>query len=173
MMVKTVHRKTTAMDITLRLATVADVPEILRLYYESGIDDEYGFETVGSVPAEALFQQLQTYPNYRLWMATLTDHPRPVGTISLLVMDSLVHNGTPAGIVEGVAVDPAFQGRGIGKQMVHFVRDQCRAAGCYKMSLSTNLKRKQAHAFYEALGMEKRGYSFSIDLPMDDGEIGA
>jgi len=154
------------MNITLQLATVADVPEILRLYYESGIDEVYGFGEGGNAQAEALFQRLQTYPDYRLWMANLPDHPRAVGTISLLVMDSLLHSGAPAGIVEGVAVDPAFQGRGIGKQMVHFVRDQCRAAGCYKMSLSTNFKRKQAHAFYETLGMEKQGYSFSIDLPI-------
>ena len=41
-------------------------------------------------------------------------------------------------------------------------REQCRAAGCYKMALSSNLKREGAHAFYDSLGFERHGYSFVI-----------
>jgi len=41
---------------------------------------------------------------------------------------------------------------------------QCRAAGCRKLRLSTNLRRKDAHAFYEALGFQKHGYSYLIEL---------
>ena len=40
----------------------------------------------------------------------------------------------------------------------------CRQKGCYKMMLSSNLRRTGAHAFYESLGFEKHGYSFRIDL---------
>ncbi len=39
---------------------------------------------------------------------------------------------------------------------------RCQEAGCYKMSLSSNLKRAQAHAFYESIGFEKHGYSFWV-----------
>ena len=42
--------------------------------------------------------------------------------------------------------------------------EQCRAAGCYKLSLSTNLRRKEAHAFYESLGFQKHDYSYSVEL---------
>jgi GNAT superfamily N-acetyltransferase len=41
-------------------------------------------------------------------------------------------------------------------------RQQCRAAGCYKMALSSNLNRESAHRFYDALGFERHGYSFVI-----------
>lgn len=150
------------MNLSIRLATIEDLPEVMRLYNESGLDHGSG-STLAD--AEQWFQRIQQYPNYRLWIAILKElDDRRVGTFTLLVMDNLVHHGSPSGIVEGVAVDPEFQGQGIGKQMMQFATAQCRAAGCYKLSLSTNLKRKEAHAFYESLGFQKHGYSFLVEL---------
>jgi len=152
------------MSVWMREVTVDDLSEVLRLYYEAGVDHTPWTDLAA---AAQLFQRLRHYPNYTMWLAVLAASPsQAVGTFSLLIMDSLVHSGTPAGVVEGVAVDPDFQGQGIGRQMMQHAIAQCRAAGCYKMSLSTNLKREPAHAFYESLGFEKRGYSFS--MPLDD-----
>jgi hypothetical protein len=36
--------------------------------------------------------------------------------------------------------------------------------GCYKMTLSSNLKRESAHAFYDSLGFKKHGFSFLVEL---------
>ncbi|MGA1476761.1 MAG: GNAT family N-acetyltransferase [Prochlorothrix sp.] len=150
------------MNLAIQLATVADLPEVLRPYRESGVDRGSDLTLAA---AEQWFQRLQAYPNYTLWIATLPeDGDRPVGTFALLVMDNLVHHGSPAGIVEGVAVDPAYQGRGIGRQMMQTAIAQCQAAGCYKLSLSTNLKRKEAHAFYESLDFQRHGYSYVVEL---------
>ncbi len=150
------------MDLSIHLATLQDMPDIIRLYRESGVDQDFSL-TVAD--AERFFERTQQYPNYTLWVATLgeLDH-KPVGTFALLVMDNLVHHGSPSGIVEGVAVDLNFQGKGIGRQMMQVAIAQCRAAGCYKLALSTNLRRKEAHAFYESLGFEKHGYSFRVEL---------
>jgi GNAT superfamily N-acetyltransferase len=79
-------------------------------------------------------------------------------------MDNLGHGGTPSAVVEDVAVSPAWQGQGIGKRMMHFALAQARTAGCYKMALSSNLRRTSAHAFYESLGFRKHGYSFVMEL---------
>ena len=46
--------------------------------------------------------------------------------------------------------------------MMAHAREQCRAAGCYKLALSSNLCREAAHLFYESLGFERHGYSFVI-----------
>ncbi len=78
-------------------------------------------------------------------------------------MDNLAHNGAPSAIIEDVAVDPGWQGRGIGKQMMQYAMKLCRDKGCYKAALSSNLKREKAHAFYESLGFERHGYSYRID----------
>jgi GNAT superfamily N-acetyltransferase len=150
------------MDLSTRLATVEDLPDVLRLYRDSGLEQDFSLTLAD---AEQWFQRIQQYPNYTLWVATLKElDDRRVGTFALLVMDNLVHHGSPSGIVEGVAVDPEFQGMGIGRQMMAFAMAQCQAAGCYKLSLSTNLRRKEAHLFYESLGFQKHGYSYSVEI---------
>jgi GNAT superfamily N-acetyltransferase len=150
------------MDLSTHLATVEDLPEVLRLYRDSGLEQDFSLTLTN---AERWFQRIQQYPNYTLWVATLKElDDRRVGTFALLVMDNLVHHGSPSGIVEGVAVDPEFQGQGIGRQMMQVAMAQCQAAGCYKLSLSTNLRRKEAHLFYESLGFQKHGYSYSVEI---------
>jgi GNAT superfamily N-acetyltransferase len=79
-------------------------------------------------------------------------------------MDNLAHLGAPSAIVEDVVVSPAQRGEGIGKQMMQHAMQRCKQAGCYKMMLSSNLAREQAHRFYEDLGFERHGYSFRIDF---------
>jgi GNAT superfamily N-acetyltransferase len=157
------------MDLSIRLATREDLPDVVRLYRQSGVDQD---SSLTVADGERFFERLQQYPNYTLWVATLAElGHKPVGTFALMVMDNLVHHSSPSGVVEGVAVDPAVQGQGIGRQMMQVAIAQCRAAGCYKLALSTNLKRKDAHAFYESLGFKKHGYSYVVELhsvvPMD------
>jgi GNAT superfamily N-acetyltransferase len=42
-------------------------------------------------------------------------------------------------------------------------KDQAKAAGCYKLALSSNRARHAAHAFYESLGFDQHGLSFVIE----------
>jgi GNAT superfamily N-acetyltransferase len=86
-----------------------------------------------------------------------------VGTFALLVMDNLAHLGARSAVVEDVVVDAAHRGEGIGRAMMTHAVSVCREKGCYKMALSSNLKRERAHAFYDALGFERHGYSFRVD----------
>ena len=53
--------------------------------------------------------------------------------------------------------------------MIHHAFEVARKKGCYKASLSSNLKRERAHPFYESLVFERHGYSFrvSIQRPRD------
>ena len=39
-----------------------------------------------------------------------------------------------------------------------------RAAGCYKLALSSNIRFERAHAFYDKLGFQRHGYSFVVEL---------
>lgn len=143
--------------IFIRIATREDLPAVLDLYQKAGLDRDGGM-----TPQEAgvVFMRFATYPSYKLYVACLGD--KVVGTFALLIMDNLAHHGTPSGIVEDVAVDPETQGRGIGKEMMRFARDICRSKGCYKLSLTSNQLREGAHAFYEAIGFERHGYSFRV-----------
>lgn len=111
--------------------------------------------------AKDIYKRMHQYPNYRVYVAAIDD--KIVGTFELLIMDNLGHMGSPSGIIEDVVLNEEFQGKGIGKQMMKFAIDKCREAGCYKVTLSSNLKRVKAHAFYESLDFKRHGYSFIIE----------
>ncbi|MEM1254731.1 MAG: GNAT family N-acetyltransferase [Cyanobacteria bacterium P01_H01_bin.21] len=147
------------MTLIVRPGTVEDLSQILTVYNQSGLEHD-AILTLTDV--EKWFKQIQRYPRYTLWVACLAQ--RVVGTFALLIMDNLVHHSSPSGIVEAVGVLPGLQGQGIGRQMMDVAIAQCRSAGCYKLILSTNLKRTAAHAFYESLGFEKHGYSYRVRL---------
>jgi GNAT superfamily N-acetyltransferase len=142
-------------NIICREATREDLPEILRLYAQPELDDG---RILALNDAERLFERMAAYPDYRIYVAL--DGEAVVGTFAMLVMDNLGHMGTPSAIVEDVAVDPQRHGRGIGRAMMQHAMALSAAKGCYKLTLSSNLKRSKAHAFYEAIGFERHGYSF-------------
>lgn len=144
-------------EISIREAGEGDLGDVLRAYEEAGIGSGASF-TVEE--AREQFARLRQYPSYRVFVAEADGDF--AGTYALIILDNLAKRGARAGVVEGVAVLPARQGRGIGKAMMEHAREQCRAAGCYKMTLSSNVARGGAHRFYDALGFERHGYSFLI-----------
>jgi GNAT superfamily N-acetyltransferase len=145
--------------IEIRDASDGDLPGILRVLAESGIDGGHSF-TVEE--ARVHLARIRSWPNFRLLVA-LADG-EIAGAYSLVIMDKLAKRGTPAGIVEDVAVAPERQGQGIGRAMMGHALEECRKAGCYKLALSSNVKRESAHRFYESLGFERHGYSFAVFL---------
>jgi GNAT superfamily N-acetyltransferase len=90
----------------------------------------------------------------------------------LKVMDNLGHLGAASAVIEDVAVDPEWQGRGVGKTMMRYALQKCTDKGCYKAVLSSNLKRNRAHAFYESIGFERHGYSFQVSIQPDISAAG-
>jgi GNAT superfamily N-acetyltransferase len=148
-----------ASSLRIRSASAADLSEVLQLYAQPALDDG---KVISLTEAEQIFTRMAQYPDYRVYVAELDC--RIVGTFALLVMDNLGHLGTCSGVVEDVAVEPAFQGQGIGKAMMAHAIELCRARGCYKIVISSNFKRPMAHAFYESLGFERHGYSFRLML---------
>lgn len=144
--------------VVIREAIDDDLPGVLRAYRESGIGSDEEF-TVDE--ARAQLAKLAQYPSYRVFVAFADG--AFAGTYALIILDNLAKRGVKAGVVEDVAVLPEFQGRGIGRAMMEHARTECRKAGCYKMTLSSNLKRTGAHRFYDSLGFERHGYSFLIE----------
>ncbi|MCL6613369.1 MAG: GNAT family N-acetyltransferase [Firmicutes bacterium] len=147
------------MPLVIREATEDDLPSLLALHAELEMDDS---RVLSLDEAREIFARLKHYPNYRIYLAVMDGEI--VGTFALLIMDNLAHLGAPSGIVEDVVVKAAYRGRGIGRQMMEHAYARCKEAGCYKMALSSNLKREAAHRFYERLGFKKHGYSYVIEV---------
>lgn len=141
----------------IRRATETDLPAIIRLHDQL----DPGEPQIPENHARRIFARINSYPDYGIYVAELDG--RIAGTFGLLVMDKLAHNGKPSGLVEDVVVDESLRGRGIGREMMRFAMEYCRTRGCYKLALSSNLKRTDAHAFYEQLGFRKHGFSYVVD----------
>jgi len=151
------------MRANIREATKDDIDGILELYKQPDMDDR---KVLSIKQAQTIFDRINSYPNYKVYVAEVEGVI--VGTFALAIMDNLAHLGTPSGLIEDVVVKTNFQGRGIGKQMMEYAMEYCKKQGCYKVSLSSNLKREGAHRFYESLGYKKHGYSFLLEL--DNGK---
>lgn len=141
----------------IRAAKAADLPGVLALYAQPGLDDG---RVLPIQDAEAIFARFARYPDYTLYVAEIDR--QIVGSFALLIMDNLGHLGAPSALVEDVVVDPALHSRGIGQAMMQFAVARAKEKRCYKLALSSNAKRERAHAFYESLGFERHGYSFRI-----------
>ena len=153
------------MSVTIRQAREADLPTILRLYAQPDIDDG---AVLSVEEARRVFRRFNVYPDYRLFVA---EHQGEiVGSYALLIMDNLGHLGAPSAVVEDVVVSAEHQSHGIGRRMMHFALDRARDAGCYKLTLSSNVARERAHKFYGSLGFTRHGYSFRMDIPQDQGQ---
>lgn len=146
-------------NILIRQAQESDLEAVLSLYAQPLLD---GNEVLAIEEALEVFKKMNRYPDYRIYVAQ--SEREVVGTFTLLIMDNLGHLGAPSGVIEDVAVCPEFHGQGIGRQMMQFALEICRDSGCYKVALSSNLKRENAHRFYEAVGFEIHGYSFLVDF---------
>jgi GNAT superfamily N-acetyltransferase len=144
-------------SLLCRAASKADLPEILRLYAQPEFDDG---KVLPLSKAEHIFERMAHYPDYKIYVAVCDD--QVVGTFVLLIMDNLGHLGTPSAVIEDVAVDPKWQRRGIGQEMMRYALEVAGGKGCYKAVISSNLKRERAHAFYASLGFERHGYSFRV-----------
>ncbi|GGG94726.1 GNAT family N-acetyltransferase [Silvibacterium dinghuense] len=149
-------------ELLIREACDADIPAILELYTVSGIGDETNFTADEAIEHLAL---LRTYPYFRVFVALIDE--AVAGTYELMIMDNMAKRGRKSAIVEDVAVHPDYQGKGIGRAMMRHALEQCRESSCYKLTLSSNLKRLDAHRFYDSLGFTRHGYSFQMELLPD------
>lgn len=145
--------------LAMRDATEADLPAVLALAAQPGFDDGV---VLGLPEATAVFRKMQSYPSYRMYVAEAGG--AVVGTYTLLIMDNIAHMATPSAVVEQVIVAPEAQGLGVGTAMMTHAAETAGAAGCYKLTLSSSLKRTKAHAFYDKLGFVRHGYSFLLPL---------
>ena len=141
--------------ITIREATERDLSDILLAYSAAGITEgaEFTLEE-----AREHFGRFRLYPHYRFFVAEVEGGF--AGSYALVILDNLAKRGARAGVVEDVAVLPRYQGKGVGRAMMEHALAECRAAECYKMTLSSGLPREGAHRFYDSLGFERHGYSF-------------
>lgn len=160
-----------APTIGVRQATEADIPRILELF-------EHGSLRAGKEDPTDLTP-------YRAALAEIAQGPgavlvaevdgQVVGVCQLIVFRHLQTRGGLCAEVESVHVHPDSRRHGVGRVLMAAALEQARSLGCYRLQLTSNLARPEAHRFYEALGFEPthRGFKLIVeDVPSTEPRHG-
>lgn len=154
----------TSRHIVIRLATVDDAATLVALLAEMDEPGEQS-ENMARLSIEGardIVARMASYPNFRVFLIFYDGIA--VGTFSLLIFCSLAHDGSEQAVLDAVVISRHSRGQGIGSAML---KHACKIAaddGCYKIALSSNLKRMDAHRFYETYGFQQHGISFALPL---------
>lgn len=144
--------------MTIRDATLDDLPALVRLHAQ--LSDEPASECTPQ--HRAAFEAVSADPRQRLLV--VEQDGAVVGTAVLILVPNLGRGGQPYALIENVVVHEGARGRGHGERLLRYMIDEARAAGCYKVVLTSRKSRKDAHRFYERLGFDATSEGFRYTL---------
>jgi GNAT superfamily N-acetyltransferase len=87
-----------------------------------------------------------------------------VGVCQLIVFRHLQSKGGLCAEIESVHVHPDRRGSGIGRLLMEAAIARARELGCYRVQLTSNRARPDAHRFYAALGFDPSHQGFKLML---------
>ena len=145
------------MDANIRPARMDDLPALLELYklLDAACEAPIPWEQ-----AQDKFLEILSSAHHHIYVAESENVV--VGTFALIFIGGLPHQARDSCVVEDVVVTAARQGAGLGKKMMQFARERSAERSCYKLVLSSHVRREAAHRFYESLGFDRHGYSFLV-----------
>lgn len=83
---------------------------------------------------------------------------RANGTLAALAtlhQTFVLHRPRPVGRITAMVVDAADRGKGLGRAVVRAAEVELGRVGCGLLEITSNLRRADAHAFYERVGYER------------------
>ncbi|HTJ59306.1 MAG TPA: GNAT family N-acetyltransferase [Devosiaceae bacterium] len=150
-------------ELIYRKATSADLPFMVDLI---AVDDVSGSaETWAAANAplyEAALAAIDADPNQELIIAELDG--AAVGTLQLTFIPGIMRRGMWRAVVESVHIVPEQRNKGLGKQMMGWAAERCRARDCGLVQLTSSKKRLDAHRFYRTLGYDQSHEGFKLYL---------
>ena len=87
-----------------------------------------------------------------------------IGCLQLTFIPGLTYTGRERAQIEGVRVSEAARGWGIGRRLVDHAVAKAKARGCVLVQLTSDKRRPEAIAFYEALDFELSHEGFKLWL---------
>jgi GNAT superfamily N-acetyltransferase len=115
-------------------------------------------------PPDAIPPRLQKLANDPDVLLTVAEHEgRVVGIVTGHILHA-IHKSEPVAMLTALVVLEHARGLGIGKALVAHVEDWARTRGASAMTLTSALRRSDAHAFYRRLGYEHTGLRLARSL---------
>lgn len=147
--------------IRIRKARASDLAALTALYAELHLDD-YDYRPPTARAMRTAFDAIANNRDHHLVVAVASG--KVVGSLHVMIFRHLGHGLHPAAIVENVVVSASQRSRGIGELLIIEAVRIARRRGCYKLSLTTNVRRARAHRFYERLGWRRSHFGYSLGL---------
>jgi GNAT superfamily N-acetyltransferase len=155
-----VSRTDHSAPVAVRVAAALDIPRIVELFEHGSLVQ--GKEDPGDLaPYDAALTEIARGPGDVL-VAEVDGEV--VGVSQLIVFRHLQSKGGLCAEVESVHVHPDWRGQGIGRVLMGAAIARARALGCYRVQLTSNNARPDAHRFYTALGFEASHQGFKLTL---------
>jgi GNAT superfamily N-acetyltransferase len=98
---------------------------------------------------QARLARIAADPEHAVFVAEIPGGP-VAGWVHVFINKLL--ESDPRAEIGGLVADPAVRRRGIGRALMQEAEAWSRARGLKVVSLRTNIKREDAHRFYESLG---------------------
>ncbi len=142
-------------NLTIRVACIADIPEILRqrrrMYEDMNYTDAGALHAMASLTADYL-QRAMADGTFRAWPAG--DLNRPIAGGAVLVTPWPAHPydlECRRATVLNIYTDPAYRRRGIARQLMETMITWCRGEGFARVTLHAS---DDGRRLYESLGFE-------------------
>lgn len=148
--------------VRIRQAEEKDLEDILRLL--NSLNEEG--EDLKLEEGLEILKKMESYPYHRVFV--LEREGKVVATFTLTILEYLAHKGKKVGILEDLVVEDKERSKGLGTKIIEFAISECKRNNCYKLSLSSNKKRTEAHAFYIKRGFVIHGFSFSVPISCEE-----
>ncbi len=143
-------------------ARAGDVPAVVELLLDDPIGA--GRETARDLaPYREAFVAVDADPRQLLVVAR-EGAGRVVATLQLSFLRSLSRGGATRMQVEAVRVSSSTRGTGLGRGLLGWAADHGRARGAVLGQLTSDLRRTDAHRFYEGLGWRHTHAGMKLDL---------
>lgn len=85
----------------------------------------------------------------------------PVGLITLIIEQKLIHAGGRVGHIEDLAVDKNYRNIGIATKLISYCINISQQEGCYKVILDCN---KELEQFYKKNNFSQTGYFMTLKI---------
>jgi GNAT superfamily N-acetyltransferase len=147
-------------EVVVRRSRQADIGRIVELF-ELGSLVEGKEDPSDLAPYAAAWAEIDAGPGGVL---VAEAGGQVVGTCQLIVLRHLQVRGGLCAEIESVHVHPDHRGHAIGTLLMGAAVQRARELGCYRVQLTSNRARPEAHRFYERLGFEPTHRGFKLML---------
>lgn len=147
----------------IRKATEKDLPQIIKLLAHDplGKQRECYQEPLPEVYTNA-FAEINADRNN--FLAVIENENTVIGTLQLTFIPYLTYQGGKRALIEGVRIDEAYRGKGVGKQLIEWAIEKSREQGCHMVQLTTDKNRPEALEFYKKLGFSASHEGLKMQL---------